>query len=158
MKKLLTAFAIWAACSFGAAAQTRAIQCDQPVALNQTGAPIPQSSIGCNGETPLHVLSAASTNSTLIGASRPHLLFDVVAINTNAATAFLKFYDTAAAPTCNTATVVHTIPLVQNIPVAYNSARGFAFSNGIGICITAGIADTDNTNATTGIAVSFGFK
>src|SRR4051812_27164081 len=100
MKKLALAFAIWAGLTTLVSAQTRTIPCDQTAGLSQAGPPTPQGSVICTGETPLHVLSTASTNSNLIGTARPHLLFDVIAINTNAATAFLKFYDSATAPTC----------------------------------------------------------
>lgn len=109
------------------------------------------------GATPSKVISTASTNSNLIKGS-PGTLYDVFAINTNAATAFLKFYNKATAPTCPTDTVVATVALIQNIPVSMPTLIGKRFTLGIGLCITGAIADNDNTNATTGIVVSFGSK
>jgi hypothetical protein len=103
------------------------------------------------------VLSTASTNSNSI-ATGGRTLFDIVAVNTNAATAYLKLYDKASGPTCNTDTVLQTFPLVQNIPVVVPSIVGREFTLGIGICITGAMADNDNTNATTGIAVNLTYK
>lgn len=104
----------------------------------------PLSGAGC---TPTHLLSAATTNSTSVKGSAGQL-YNVVVTNTNASPRYLKFYDTASAPTCNSSTVVQTyvIPgnssgggMVVPIPV------GMAFINGIGFCITGAIADNDNT-------------
>lgn len=131
-----------------AIAQTPVTICNQPK---------PSQSI-CGGSLQTHILSTASTNSNLIGTAVSHILFDIVGINTNATTAFLKFYDKAVAPTCNTDVVLGTYPLIQNIPVVVSSQVGKQFSLGIGLCITAGIADNDNANATTGIAISLAYK
>src|SRR5690348_17263221 len=90
------------------------------------------------GASHAKVLSTASTNANSI-ASGQHTLYDFVAVNTNATAAYLKFYDTSSAPTCNTDTVVATIPLAQNVPVSAQSFVGKMFSNGIGLCITGGI-------------------
>ncbi len=111
---------------------------------------------------PVHVLSAASTNSTSVKGASGQLV-GVVAINTTATIYYLKFYDTASAPTCNSSTVVLTFP----VPFGASSAGGgfviplpqaTSFLNGIGICLTGGIADNDNTNAATGVAMNFFIK
>lgn len=106
------------------------------------------------GSSSAHVISAATTNSTNLTTSRS-IMTGFRAFNTNAATAFLKFYDLATAPTCNSSTVKLTVPLVQNalITDAQLQFWGVVFNAGIGVCITGAIADTDNTAATTGIAV-----
>jgi len=110
------------------------------------------------GATPTHVVSTASTNATAIKTTGG-TVYSVTGINTNATTAFLKLYDVATGtPTCNTSTVVATYPMVQNVPFSAPSIVGKNFVNGIGLCITGAIADNDNTNATTGIAVSVDFK
>lgn len=108
------------------------------------------------GLTSGHVISAATTNSAVITGNRR--VYKIDAFNTNAATAYLKLYNSAAAPTCNTATVLRTYPLVQNIQVDLDFPQGLAFPLGIGMCITAAIADNDNTAATTGIAVNFAYR
>jgi len=127
--------------------------CDSVTTAN----PLPITGGIANGNTTTKVLSTASTNSNLIVAG-VHNLNDISAYNTNAATAYLKFYDKATAPTCNSDTVKLTYPLVQNIAFNKTSLVGISFSLGIGICITGGIADNDNTNATTGIVVNLGYK
>lgn len=103
------------------------------------------------------MLSAATTNSTSIKASAG-TLYLVTAANTNAATAYLKFYNTAGAPTCNSDTVQMTFTLIQNVPRTIEIPFGAAFSNGIGLCITGAAADNDNTAATTGIVTSIVYK
>jgi hypothetical protein len=109
-----------------------------------------------------HVLSAASTNSTSIKPAAGQLVA-VVAVNTTAALYYLKFYDTAAAPTCNSSTVVLSMP----VPFGASSSggtiilqlpQGLQFLNGIGMCLTGGLADNDNTNAATGVAINVFFK
>lgn len=104
-----------------------------------------------------HYLSTASTNSNLVKTGVT-TLYSVTAVNTNAATAWLKFYNVTAAPTCNTSTVVATIALVQNIPVTAAFPIGVTHGNGLGLCITGAAADSDNSNATTGITVSVSYK
>lgn len=109
-----------------------------------------------------HVLSGASTNSTSIKPAAGQLVA-VAAVNTTAALYYLKFYDTAAAPTCNTSTVVLSLP----VPFGASSSggtiilqlpQGMQFLNGIGMCLTGAIADNDNTNAATGVAINVFFK
>lgn len=118
---------------------------------------------------PYHLISAASTNATSIkgtagfsvgGAGQ---VVTIVAINTTATVYYLKFYDTAATPTCNSTPVSLTLP----IPATSSSTGGgFVVSlpqaaqylNGIGICLTGGIADNDNSNAATGVAIDVFFK
>jgi len=65
--------------------------------------------------------------------------------------AYLKLYDTASAPTCGSGAPVKRLI----IPAAATAADGagsnvtiplgLAFANGIGLCVTAGIADADAT-------------
>ena len=111
------------------------------------------------GASTAHVISAATTNAASLTTSRT-ILTGLRAFNTNAATAFLKFYDLATAPTCNTSTVKMTVPLVQNQLVTDASLVqwGVVFNAGVGVCITGAIADTDNTAATTGIAVDLYYE
>lgn len=126
-----------------------------------TAAPMPTDGqaamVWCPGGASAKVLSAATTNATVVKAT-PGVLFDVHVGNTNAATAYLKFYNKATAPTCNTDPVIATYVLVQNIPVTVSSNFGRLFTAGIGLCITAAQADNDNTAATTGITVTMTYK
>lgn len=106
-------------------------------------APTAATNGGC---TPGKLISAATTNATVIKASAGQL-YSLQVINLNAATRYLKFYDKASAPTVGTDTPVQTLPIPPNgttgggfvlpIPV------GMAFSNGIAFALTTGIADSD---------------
>jgi hypothetical protein len=109
------------------------------------------------GAIQVKYLSTASNNQTLV-ATGGRALFDITAFNTNAATAYLKFYNKATAPTCGTDIPIAVIPLVQNIPVNSTSIVGRLFNLGLGFCIVAGLADNDNTNATTGIVTNITYK
>ena len=116
------------------------------------------------GCTPAKTLSAASTNATSIKGSAGTLC-KITAINTTTTIYYLKFYNTASAPTCNSDAVVATYPIPPASAaggaggVAPSlSAYGEAYSTGIGFCITGGLADNDNANAATGIAVSYSYK
>ena len=110
------------------------------------------------GLTQSHAVSAASTNSTLISAGS-HVLYAVNLNNTNSSTAYIRFYDTATAPTCSSATGIKLqFVLLQSKPVARFNLFGNHFANGIGYCLTGAFGDTDTTNATTGIAVDTMYK
>lgn len=112
------------------------------------------------GATPVHYLSAASTNSTNVKASAGTVL-SLTAINTTATIYYLKLYDKATAPTCNTDVPVHTLPVPASATAAgltVNPFLGLNFSSGIGFCLTGGIADNDNANAATGVAINLGYK
>ncbi len=112
------------------------------------------------GATPAKYLSAASNNSTNVKAVAGQV-YSLVAINTTATLYYLKLYDKATAPTCGTDTSV------QNYPVPASTAGagfvlpipvGMSFFNGIGFCLTGGVADSDNSNAATGIVLSITYK
>lgn len=113
------------------------------------------------GCTPAKTLSAASTNSTSIKGSAGTLC-KLVAINTTAALYYLKFYNTSSAPTCNSDAVVASYPVPASttgagvaIPLG---SYGEAYTTGIGMCLTGALADNDNTNAATGVVLSYSFK
>jgi hypothetical protein len=112
---------------------------------------------------PFHLISAASTNCTNIKPASGQIV-TVFAANTTATIYYLKFYDSALnPPVAGTTTVALTFP----IPVGASSTGGgfivplpqaANFLNGIGMCITGGIADSDTSNAATGIAIDVFFK
>jgi len=113
------------------------------------------------GATPGKTLSAASTNATVIKASAG-TLYSLTAINTTATIYYLKLYNVASGPTCNSDTVVHTIPIPASIAGAGVSnlipTVGLNFTTGIAFCLTGALADNDNTNAATGVAINYGYK
>lgn len=125
-------------------------------------AAFPANAQPASGADPVHILSAASTNSTLV-RSQPSLLYSIVAINTTTTLYYLKFYDIAVAPTCASTPVVLTIPVPFGAAnagggVSIQPPAGFRFFNGVGICLTGAIGDTDNTVAAAGVAIDLAVK
>lgn len=110
---------------------------------------------------PVHFLSAASNNSTIVQTGKV-VLHVLLPINTTATLYYLKLYDKATAPTCGTDVPKLTVPVPstgtvnQGGGVSLPSADGLVFINGFGFCLTGGIADNDNTSAATGIVLNFG--
>jgi hypothetical protein len=115
--------------------------------------------------TPKVILSAASNNSQLIGSAGLSSLNGVTITNTAATLQDVRFYDTATAPTCSSATGV-----VTNYPIGAGTATnpttmvldlgplGKVFKLGIGVCITGANANNDNTNAALGLNLNLTFK
>lgn len=97
-----------------------------------------------------HLIAANTNNSTLLKGQSGIILGAQVG-GVGSAPAYLKFYDKSTAPTCGT----DTPSKVVIIPAAATAANGAAsnvsisfgavFNSGIGICVTTGIADSDNT-------------
>lgn len=103
------------------------------------------------------IVSAASTNSTSCKGSAGNW-YGIDIYNTTTTVYYLRLYNTAAAPTCSSATgFIRSIPIppapaagqvggiVRVLPIAVG------YATGIGYCLTAGSSSTDNTNAATGI-------
>jgi len=114
------------------------------------------------GATPLTILSAASNNSTSIKAS-PGTLYSVTWINTTTTLMDIRFYDTASAPTCSSATGMKLNFVVQSNATSPGGSpvfgpAGIAFASGIGVCITGANANNDNTNAVTGLNLAVGYN
>lgn len=129
------------------------------IASNQSAVPTNPQAGTIGGCTPAKTLSAATTNSTSIKGS-VGTLCKMITINTTATLYYLKMYNTAAAPTCNSDTVVATYPVPpSNGGVAVPLGPfGEAYTNGIGFCLTANLADNDNTAAATGVTISYSSK
>lgn len=95
------------------------------------------------------LIAANSTNATSVKASAG-TIYEISLANISAsATAYLKLYDSASAPTCGSGTPVarYLIPFASTGGAGSNLAinLGKSFSTGIAFCITAGIADADTT-------------
>lgn len=107
-------------------------------------------------------LSAATTNSNLVKGGQS-ALYNVITINTTATIYYLKLYDKATAPTCNSDTVVASYPVPYG---AASSGGGFiqprsaaaGYNLGLGFCLTGALADNDNTSAATGVAINFEYR
>ena len=112
---------------------------------------------------PYKWLSTVSTNSELVNAGATRLTV-IVPLNTTTTLYYLKLYDKATAPTCGTDTPVQTFP----VPFGGSNAGGgialplppggLSFQNGLGFCLTGGIADNDAANAAAGVAINLGWQ
>ena len=98
-----------------------------------------------------HIVSAASTNSTLVKNAAGRLI-GVCLSNTSAAYKFVKFHNQATAPTAGTS-VVQTVAIPPNGNVNFHSEGGVAFTIGIGLTITNLAADADATAVAAGDVV-----
>ncbi len=122
---------------------------------NSLGALYSQNIAGpAGGATPCYLTSAATTNSTSCKGSAG-TLYTVSAVNTTATLYYLRLYNSAAAPTCSSATgFIETIPVPASTTgagVVRDMSVGEAFGTGVGFCLTGGGSSTDNTNAATGV-------
>lgn len=89
--------------------------------------------------------SAATTNATSLKASAG-TLYTVTASNTGAATAYLKLYNKASAPTVGTDVPVLTIPIAAGSAAHFDwPPQGFRFATGIAYAITNLAPDSDTT-------------
>ncbi len=114
------------------------------------------------GSSQYHLVAANSTNSVSVKGSAG-VVYSIQTGNIDAsAIAYLKLYDKATAPTCNSDTVVKTIVIPANSLGGGNNVSipvGAGFTSGIGICVTGGIADNDNTAvAASKILINIGYK
>jgi len=96
------------------------------------------------GATPNHLISAATTNATLVSAGA-HQVYNLAVSNTNAAARYVKLFNKATAPVTGTDTPIKTIQVPANGTVIMAFPVGLAFSLGIGFAATANLADLDNT-------------
>lgn len=114
-----------------------------------------------NSTVTCYLTSAATTNATNCKASAGNLYgFDL--INTTATLYYLRLYNLAAAPTCNSATgFVRTIPIPASATgagITRDISAGEGYSTGLSFCLTGGGSSTDNTNAATGVYVTLQYK
>jgi hypothetical protein len=98
-----------------------------------------------------HIVSAASTNATVVKASAGRVLGWCLA-NTNAAYRYVKLHNQTTTPTAGTG-VVRTIALPPNNSVTFTIEGGIAFATGIGLTIVTGAADADATAVAVGDVV-----
>ena len=124
--------------------------------------PVSQAAIATGGYTPGKLISAATTNATVIKASAG-TLGALTLFNVNAAARYVKFYNKATAPTVGTDVPVATYLIPGGtagagvcIPLP---PQGLAFSAGISFATTTGIADTDTAAvALSEVIVNYGYK
>ena len=90
-----------------------------------------------------HIVSAASTNATVVKAGAGRVLGWHLA-NTTASWKYVKLHNQATSPTAGSG-VVRTIGIPPNGVADFNLEGGIAFSTGIGLTIVTGSADADAT-------------
>jgi len=79
-------------------------------------------------------------------------LYGLQLVGVGSAPAYVKIYDTASAPTCGSGTPIKRL-IIPAAPTAANGAgsnitfgaSGILLANGLGYCVTTGIADNDTT-------------
>ena len=113
------------------------------------------------GLSTCYVAAAASSNATNCKSAAGQVYVSR-AFNTTTTLYYLRMYNLASAPTCSSSTgFVESIPIPANATGAgfiIPQPTGQAFSTGIGFCITAGAANTDNTSAAVGVFVTVLYK
>lgn len=105
--------------------------------------------------TPVKYASAATNNATLVKAGRV-TLGSVSVANSVATVYYLKLYDKVTAPTCGTDTPRAVIQVPASAPASVPVGAGINFNAGLGFCLVAGIADSDNASAATGLVINLG--
>lgn len=107
--------------------------------------PIKITGVASGGATTYLLISAATTNSTLISTGA-HTLYSINAYNNGATAAYVKIYAKATAPTVGTDTPIKSIMLPagggSNIVLP---TQGDVVALGLGLGITGGAANSDTT-------------
>lgn len=105
-----------------------------------------------NGITITKLISAATTNATLVKASAGKIIGGVIS-NLTASWKYVKFFNKATAPVPGTDTPVFTLAVPPNqsqgIATIFDQF-GMSFSTGIGYAITGAVADLDTTAVAAG--------
>lgn len=108
-----------------------------------------------SGTTAYKLIAAATTNAAVIKGSAGKLLAGILQ-NPSAAVKYVKLFNKAAAPVPGTDVPIYSVMLGVGATISITDIIGLAdhsFSAGIGICITAGQADTDTTAVAAGDVV-----
>jgi hypothetical protein len=99
-----------------------------------------------SGALATHLVSAASTNATIVKNAAGKVLGWFFA-NTTAAWVYVKLHNQTTTPTAGSG-VVRTIPVPPNGVASWFSEGGITFATGIGLTTVTGAADTDATAVT----------
>lgn len=102
------------------------------------------------GATPAKVLSAATTNATLVKNSAARVYGYRFANTNTTAFRYVKFYNATTAPTVGTTVPLYTVPLAPNSTGDAQFTIPISHSTGLGYAITASPADNDTTAVAAG--------
>lgn len=95
---------------------------------------------------PFKVISAATTNATIVRGAANARLYGYELTNSGAAIRYVKFHNLATAPTAGTTAVVMIIPVPAGQSVRqFGTVPMASFSAGLSMTIVAGAADNDAT-------------
>lgn len=110
------------------------------------------------GCIPTYFLTVATSNSRLIQGG-PTTLCSVTATTTATTVNYVKLYNSATAPVCQTASISATYAISSTAQLANPAPSfGLAFPLGLGVCITGQITSSDSSAALAGAAINFGYK
>ena len=104
-----------------------------------------------SGASATHIVSAATTNATLVKSTAGKVLGWYFA-NPTAAWVYVKLHNQTTAPTAGSG-VVRTIAVPPNGISQFFSEGGITFATGIGMTVVSGAADTDATAVTAAAVV-----
>jgi hypothetical protein len=119
--------------------------------------------VGLSGRTSggltLHRRLSTGTDSTNVKNAAGQLFWAFVT-NTNASARYIKFYNSASAPTLGSGTPVLSFLIPPGSSgLQITAEQGLAFSTGIGYTLSTGVADTDvATVAANEIVVNLGYR
>jgi hypothetical protein len=124
--------------------------------------PISHGAAATGGYTPGKLVSAATTNATVIKASAGTIGY-LTASSVNAAARYLKIYDKATSPTVGTDVPIHTFIIPGNTAGAGTNIllppQGILCSNGISFALTTESTDAGTTAvAASEIVINYGTK
>jgi hypothetical protein len=105
-----------------------------PVSIN------PGASVGSQVYRSINVSTGA-----LIYSSSTQLLGYIITNQNQSSTRYVRFYNSAAQPTLGTTSVYLTFAIPAASAANVNFSPGIAFSNGMGIAASGGVADNDTT-------------
>lgn len=105
---------------------------------------------GSSGAVQFHLVATNSTNCKIVSPG-PHSVFGVQLSGIATSPGYLKFFDKITAPIAGTDTPTKVL-MIPAASTSFNGAGsnvsipfGGQFAVGLGICVTAGIADNDAT-------------
>ena len=104
-----------------------------------------------SGASATHLVSTATTNSTLVKSSAGKVLGWYFA-NTTASWQYVKLHNVTTAPTAGSG-VVRTISVPPNGISQFFNEGGITFTTGIGMTVVSGAAGTDATAVTAAAVV-----
>lgn len=111
-----------------------------------------QASATTVGTSMAKVLSAASTNATLIKSTSGRV-FGYHLTNNTASTKYVRLYNSTTAPTVGTTVPAAVIPIAPNSSVLVDHTIPMSFGTGISYSITGAFADLDATAVAAGDVV-----